>query len=472
MSKLSSTISTTLLLLLFVLGLSACGGSSSGPANTAPKAVANLAVTAASQQVTISWDTPATNAPIYNIYWSNTPGVSKKTVNVNKITNVTSPYVHTGLDNTKTYYYIITQVVGGVESAESLQISASPQAAVPAAPNGLSITATDSQVTITFDALASKPANVLYNIYYSTASTLTKLNGTKIATTSDKFNPASSPSYLITSLKNDGTSYYFVVTAVVNGLESSEGDMLMATPKAAVAAVASPNGTTTPGSFTSPASVTVDTGNQMATVSWGAANAPADTGVSGSGIGTSFSTTPVYTVYVATDINFSQNYKQFANVNSPFKLNGLTNSTPYFFKVTSGVQPTPITTPPASIKNEVSSGIISAIPDTKNPAAPSGVTASQGPQQVNLSWSKDQSGINNTVAPSVSYTIYYSTEPAFFKDSATLKADAIEHNTFITNIPTTSYVHSGLAPNTTYYYVITAVGEGESAPSSIVSVSL
>jgi len=33
-------------------------------------------------------------------------------------------------------------------------------------------------------------------------------------------------------------------------------------------------------------------------------------------------------------------------------------------------------------------------------------------------------------------------------------------------------VHSGLTKNTTYYYVITAVGEGESGPSSIVSVSL
>jgi hypothetical protein len=34
------------------------------------------------------------------------------------------------------------------------------------------------------------------------------------------------------------------------------------------------------------------------------------------------------------------------------------------------------------------------------------------------------------------------------------------------------YTHSGLESGMTYYYVVTAVGEGESAPSNIVSVTL
>jgi hypothetical protein len=468
MNKLRSATTAVLLCFLLALTLSACGGSSSSSAGATPSAVTNLAVAAASQQATISWDTPATNPPTYNIYWSNDPTKANKKSG-SKIANVTSPYAHTGLVNNQPYYYVVTQIVGGVESPESLTISATPQAAIPAAPDGLSISATNSAITLAFDSTASQPSKAgqtcTYNIYYSTSSSVSKTSYTnKIATA--KFDPVTNTSITIPNLAN-GTPYYFVVTVVVNDVESNESDTLTATPMAVTAAQNTTG--TPPASFSSPDNLSVDPGNQQAIITWSASTAP-------STIPTGYSSTPVYTIYAATNQGFTTNNIKVQNVTSPYTMTGLTNNTPYFFKVTSGIQTSPATTP-ASISNEVPSTIISATPYTKVPDVPSGIAASQGSQQVSLSWSQDTSGIQSSVAPSVSYNIYYypvssssSTTPP--TSSAVLEAAAKANNYVITGITTNSYVHSGLTPNTTYYYVITAVGEGESAPSSIVSVSL
>jgi len=473
MNKLRSAATAILLCFLLALTLSACGTSSSttaqDPTNTV---VANLAVTAANQQVTISWNTPATNPPTYNLYWS-TDSTKANKKNGNKIANVTSPYVHTGLENNQTYYYVVTQVVGGVESSESLMISATPQQATPAAPDGLSISATDGKITLSFDSTASQPSSAgqdcTYNIYYSTSSPVTKTSY-KNEIANATFDPVKNTSITIPNL-SDGTPYYFVVTVAVNGVESSESDMLTATPMA-VTAAQNANGTTL-GSFTSPDNLSVDPGNQKAIISWSA--------VSGSGgiAGTNsvYSTSPVYTIYAATDTGFTTNSIKIQNVASPYTLTGLTNGAPYFFKVTSGVQPSTTSTP-TSIVNEVPSTIISVSPDTKKPDVPSGVAASHnGQQSVALSWSQDTSGILSSVAPSVSYKIYYypitsSSSATPPPSSAALEAAAKANNYVISNVTTNSYVHTGLMPNTTYCYVITSMGEGESAPSSIVSVSL
>jgi len=75
------------------------------------------------EQVTISWS-EVSEATSYNIYWATTAGVTK--TNGTKITNVTSPYIHTGLTNGTTYYYVVTTVYDTGESAESAEVSATP----------------------------------------------------------------------------------------------------------------------------------------------------------------------------------------------------------------------------------------------------------------------------------------------------------------------------------------------------------
>jgi len=45
-----------------------------------------------------------------------------------KHTEVTSPFIHTGLANGKTYYFVVTAVNAAGESSESNQVSATPKA--------------------------------------------------------------------------------------------------------------------------------------------------------------------------------------------------------------------------------------------------------------------------------------------------------------------------------------------------------
>lgn len=93
-------------------------------ATAAPSAPAGLTATAGNGQITISWNS-VSGATSYNIYWSNTTGVTK--TNGTKITDATSPYTHTGLTNGTTYYYVVTAGNSYGESSESSQLSAIPQ---------------------------------------------------------------------------------------------------------------------------------------------------------------------------------------------------------------------------------------------------------------------------------------------------------------------------------------------------------
>jgi fibronectin type 3 domain-containing protein len=96
----------------------------------------------------------------------------------------------------------------------------------------------------------------------------------------------------------------------------------------------------------------------------------------------------------------------------------------------------------------------SALPGTPAlPAAPSGVSANGGANQVALSWS--------AVPNATAYNVYWSTQPGVTTQNGT-KISA----------STNSYLHSGLSAGTTYYYVITALNSsGEGIASAQVSAA-
>ncbi|MGD8961453.1 MAG: fibronectin type III domain-containing protein [Desulfobacterales bacterium] len=71
--------------------------------------------------VTLAWDN-VPNATSYNIYWKDSPGVTK--LNGNKILNVKNPHTLKGL-NPGTYYFVVTAVNDLGESAESEEFSIS-----------------------------------------------------------------------------------------------------------------------------------------------------------------------------------------------------------------------------------------------------------------------------------------------------------------------------------------------------------
>ncbi len=122
-SRVLGGLILTALLAVSFMGCGGGGGDGGGTTGTVPSAPTGVAATAGNGQVTISW-TAATGATSYNIYWSTTSGVTKTTGT--KISNVTSPYTHTGLTNGTTYYHVVSAVNSYGESAESSQISAIP----------------------------------------------------------------------------------------------------------------------------------------------------------------------------------------------------------------------------------------------------------------------------------------------------------------------------------------------------------
>jgi hypothetical protein len=93
--------------------------------------------------------------------------------------------------------------------------------APPARPSGLTATAGDGQVSLSWIA-ADNAAG--YNLYYATSSGVTKITGIRFATTVGT-------SVIVTGLTND-TPYYFVVTAVNSNSESGESNQMSATPVA------------------------------------------------------------------------------------------------------------------------------------------------------------------------------------------------------------------------------------------------
>ena len=70
--------------------------------------------------VTLAWD-DVSGATSYNIYWSDQPGVTKKTGT--KISNVKNPHKIAGLKKGQTYYFTVTAVNASGESKESEEFS-------------------------------------------------------------------------------------------------------------------------------------------------------------------------------------------------------------------------------------------------------------------------------------------------------------------------------------------------------------
>jgi fibronectin type 3 domain-containing protein len=248
---------------------------------------AGVTATPGNGQVTIAW-TEATDATSYNIYWSTTPGVTP--ANGTKITGAHSPYVQTGLINGTTYYYIVTSVNSHGESTPSLEVSAT---LVLPGPTGVTATPGNGQVTISWTAIADV---TVYNIYWSTAPGVTPANGTKIT-------GAVSP-YVHTGLIN-GTTYYYVVTAVGGAGESAPSSEVSAIPSPAPAPPA-------------PAEVIATPGNTQVTIVW-----------------TAVTDATSYNIYWSTAPGVTPaNGTKIAGAASPHVQFGLINNIPYYYTVT------------------------------------------------------------------------------------------------------------------------------------------
>jgi uncharacterized protein YpmB len=221
---------------------SATAATAAAGAAPVPSAPSGLAAAGGNAQVSLLW-TAAAGATSYNLYYSTSPGVTPTNgTSISKIT--TTSYTHsaladgTPLKNGKTYYYVVTAVnASGEESPASNQALATPAApgtpptsGLPPAPVGLNAVAGNSQVSLLWTAAAGATT---YNLYCSTTPGITPSSNVTptasgITTTSYTHSALADG----TPLKN-GTTYYYVVTAVnASGQQSTASNETSAVPVA------------------------------------------------------------------------------------------------------------------------------------------------------------------------------------------------------------------------------------------------
>ena len=128
-------------ILLSSIVLNGCGGYKLTSTPT------GVTATPGNGQATITWSA-VSHAKSYNIYWSTISGVTP--ANGAKIAGATSPYIHTGLTNGTTYYYVVTEIDPYKnESERSTQVSCTPMLPVSATPgDGESTPSTQLNVTL------------------------------------------------------------------------------------------------------------------------------------------------------------------------------------------------------------------------------------------------------------------------------------------------------------------------------------
>nr|WP_238323125.1 glycoside hydrolase family 6 protein [Gorillibacterium massiliense] len=371
-----------------------------GGSITVPAAPTGVTATAGNAQVALSW-TASSGATSYNVKRATSSGGTYTTV----ATGVTTTsYTNTGLTNGTTYYYVVSAVNSAGESSNSTQVSATPVSGVtvPTAPTGLTATAGNAQVALSWTASSGATS---YNVKQATTSGGTY---TTVAT------GVTATSYTNTGLTN-GTTYYYVVSAVNSAGESTNSTQVSATPVSGVTVPSAPTG------------LTATAGNAQVALSW-----TASSGVTSYNVKRATTSGGTYTT-VATGVTTTS----YTNT-------GLTNGTAYYY-VVSAVN---------SAGESANSTQVSATPvsGVTIPSAPTGLTATAGNAQIALSWTASSGA--------TSYSVKRAT------------TSGGTYTTVATGVTATSYTDTGLTNGTTYYYVVSAVNSaGESTNSTQVSAT-
>ena len=391
---------------LLCIGLAGCAGVGSSGSNpgggsnsgvpTAPSIPSGLMATAGNAQVSLTWSA-STAATSYHVKRATTTG--------GPYTQVAAPasasFTDSALTNGTMYFYVVSAVNSAGESANSSEASAKPAAPAqaPAAPTTLMATAGNAQISLTWTASA----------------TATSYNVKRATTTGGPYTQISSPTAtnFTDTGRTNGTTYFYVVSAVNSVGESANSTQASATPTAPTQVPAAPAG------------LMATAGNAQVSLTWSAS-----TGATSYHLKRSTTNGGPYTQIAAPTA-------------ATFTDTGLTNGTTYFYVVSA------LNSAGESANSTQASAAPSA--PTQPPAAPTGLQAVPGNAQVALTWTSSSGATNYHVKRSMTtggpYTQIAAPTAATFTDT-------------------------GLTNGTTYFYVVSALNSaGESANSTQASAT-
>jgi len=400
--------------------VSAVNGVGEGPRSneasatpsTSPGAPQGLNAVPGDAAVSLTWSPPSSDggSPIthYRVYRGPTSGGETLLTTLGVVTS----YTDTAVSNGVIYYYQVSalnSVGGGPRSNEA---SATPSAPTgpPSAPQGLSATAGDATVTLTWSAPSSNGGSPItnYKIYRRTTSGQLSL----LATLPNVL------SYTDSAVTN-GQTYYYQVTAVNAVGEGPRSNEASATPTS-TQTVPSP-----------PRQLSATPGDAQIALTWLAPSSDGGSPITG------------YKIYRGTASGGESLLATIGAVLS-YSDTSVTNGVTYYYHVTAtnGIPGE------SGFSNEVSAMPVAgpSVPD-----APRNLVATPGNGTVTLTWSPPSF---DGRSPITGYTVYRGTNSGNRSFSVDLG-----------NV--TMYTDRGLINGQQYYYVVTAVNAiGRSPPSS------
>jgi fibronectin type 3 domain-containing protein len=181
-------------------------------ASTLSSIPGNVRVSAVTtSSVTLAWNA-VSGASGYNIYRSTSENGAYSKVNTVAVTS--TEFTNTGLSPDMSYWYKVSAIVNGAEGLQSIQISASTLTSVP---GNVRVTSSGtSSVTLAWNAVNGASG---YNVYRSNNEngTYSKINTT--AVTGTEFTDSNVIAY---------TTYFYKVSAIINGIEGVQSNPISA----------------------------------------------------------------------------------------------------------------------------------------------------------------------------------------------------------------------------------------------------
>jgi len=357
----------------------------------------NLQATAANQQALLTWNVPLANGGAVISSYTITNLTAHSSISLAGST--LSSYTYTGLTNGTSYNFSVYATNSQGNSPSSLSTIVTP-AGTAAAPTSLVATHGNQSASVAFTPGATNGGTISNYKYSLNSNTFTA------------FSPVQTTSPLsITGLTN-GTPYTVALKAVTQSGDGTASSTVSVTPSTV------PN---------APTNVQGTHGNTQVNLTW---SAPANNG--GAAI----------TYYTA---NYSTDGVTYIPFGTPFSgisgtVTGLTNGTPYTFKVSAHNLD----------GDSVLSTASSAITPSTVPDAPTAVSAVAGINQASVSWTPTSNGGSAIT----SYTVKYST-------------DGTNYTTFGTTFSSSPGTVTGLSPSTDYTFKVFATNiNGNSSDSS------